>query len=122
MLSGTVQKGKGLGRNLGFPTANLKITETYKLIPANGVYVVKARIAEQRYYGMMNIGTNPTVDGSQQHIEVHFFDYDNDLYGQGLKVELLHRIRSEQKFDSLEDLKNQLVQDRSRALSLIQST
>ena len=122
MLSGTVQKGKGLGRQLGFPTANLNITASYKLIPASGVYVVQAQIADQRRFGMMNIGTNPTVDGSRQHIEVHFFDFEKDLYGQPLKVELLHRIRDERKFDSLEALKMQLGQDQQKAISLIQST
>ncbi|MGB5402542.1 MAG: bifunctional riboflavin kinase/FAD synthetase [Robiginitalea sp.] len=120
MLSGTVQKGIGLGRQLGFPTANLSITASYKLIPAGGVYVVQARFGDQMLFGMMNIGTNPTVDGSKQHIEVHLFDFEKDLYGQTLQVELLYRIRDERKFDSVEALKIQLGQDQQRARSLIQ--
>ena len=120
MLSGIVKKGKGLGRQLGFPTANLDITANYKLIPAGGVYVVQARIGDQLCFGMMNIGTNPTVDGSKQHIEVHLFDFEKDLYGQPLQVELLHRIRDERKFDSVEALKIQLGHDQKRARSLIQ--
>lgn len=122
MLTGTVQKGKGLGRDLGFPTANLNISAPYKLIPSSGVYVIRSLIGGNTHYGMMNIGTNPTVDGSQQHIEVHLFDFDKDLYGQSLQVDLLHRIRDEVKFDSLEALKFQLGQDRKQALALIQAS
>lgn len=118
ILSGHVEKGKGLGRDLGFPTANLNIAADYKLIPAAGVYAVRSRIGGQLYFGMMNIGTNPTVDGSRQHIEVHFFDFNQDLYGKELQVELLHRLRDERKFDSLEALKAQLGQDQRMARSL----
>jgi riboflavin kinase/FMN adenylyltransferase len=73
------------------------------------------------YFGMMNIGTNPTVGGSGQHIEIHFFDYAGDLYGTRLKVSLLRRIRDEQKFDSLEKLSHQLEQDRTHALDIIRN-
>lgn len=119
MLTGTVEGGKKLGRDLGFPTANLRIDADYKLIPASGVYLVSSVIASKPVYGMMNIGTNPTVDGSRRHIEVHFFDYQGNLYGARLQVYLLKRIRDEQKFDSLEALKNQLGRDRNRAEELI---
>ncbi|WP_350292545.1 bifunctional riboflavin kinase/FAD synthetase [uncultured Croceitalea sp.] len=119
MLTGIVQKGKGLGRQLAFPTANIKIKESYKLIPKNGVYVVKSAIEGETYYGMMNIGFNPTVEGKEKSIEVHFFDLNQDLYDKKLKVELLHHLRDEHKFDSLEALKAQLLKDKQTALSLI---
>ena len=111
MLTGTVVKGKGLGKKLEFPTANINIKESYKLIPKNGVYVVKAKIEDAAIFGMMNIGINPTVDGKVQSIEVHFFNFSKDIYGQQLEIEILERLRNEQKFDSLEDLKNQLSKD-----------
>ena len=119
MLSGTVEGGKKLGRDLGFPTANLRIEAAYKLIPASGVYLVRSDLNGKQAYGMMNIGTNPTVDGSRRHIEVHFFDFRGDLYGSPLQVALIKRIRDERKFDSLEALKNQLGKDRLQALELI---
>jgi riboflavin kinase/FMN adenylyltransferase len=122
MLSGTVEKGKRLGRNLGFPTANLKVSADYKLIPSSGVYVVRCQIGGKQYHGMMNIGTNPTVDGTRQHIEIHFFEYQGDLYGASLEVALLGRIRDEQKFDSLEELKIQLEKDKAHALKAIRKT
>jgi len=119
MLTGTVEGGKKLGRDLGFPTANLKIEDDYKLIPASGVYVARSEVGGRQVYGMMNIGTNPTVDGSRRHIEVHFFDYEGDLYGKRLQVHLLSRIRDERKFDSLDTLKKQLGRDRQKAKELI---
>lgn len=111
MLTGKVVKGKGLGKQLNYPTANIRIEEPYKLIPKNGVYVVKTNIKNETVFGMMNIGTNPTVDGKVQSIEVHFFNFNQDIYGKILEVEILERLRDEQKFDSLEDLKNQLSKD-----------
>lgn len=111
MLTGKVVKGKGLGKQLNYPTANIRIEEPYKLIPKNGVYVVKSNIKDAIVFGMMNIGTNPTVDGKVQSIEVHFFNFSQDIYGKILEVEILERLRDEQKFDSLEDLKNQLSKD-----------
>jgi len=119
MLTGIVEGGKKLGRDLGFPTANLRIEADYKLIPASGVYLVRSALKFRQVYGMMNIGTNPTVDGSKRHIEVHFFDYQGDLYGSQLQVDLLGRIRDERKFDSLDALKDQLGKDRLRAQELI---
>lgn len=119
MLSGEIIRGKGLGKELGFPTANLFIKETYKLIPKNGVYVVQSSLKDKIVYGMMNIGTNPTVDGQHQSIEVHFFDYDEDLYHQQIQVNILHWIREEHKFASLEELKAQLKKDKKTARILI---
>ena len=111
MLTGTVVKGKGLGKKLDYPTANIQIEEPYKLIPKNGVYVVKSAIEGKTVFGMMNIGTNPTVDGKSQSIEVHFFDFSKDIYGVQIEIEILERLRDEQKFESLEALKSQLSKD-----------
>lgn len=119
MLTGIVKKGKGLGRELDFPTANLHIPETYKLIPKNGVYVVKSILGEETIYGMMNIGFNPTVDGTSKTIEIHFFDFEEDLYEKRLQVEILDRIRDEHKFKSLADLKKQLAEDKKTSLDII---
>ena len=111
MISGTVIKGKGLGKTLNFPTANISISEAYKLIPKHGVYVVKTRIFNATVFGMMNIGVNPTVNGKLRSIEIHFFDFSKDIYGVYLEVEILKRLREEQKFDSLEALEKQLLKD-----------
>ncbi len=111
MLTGTVVKGKGLGKEFGYPTANLKIAENYKLIPKNGVYIVRSILDEIPYFGMMNIGTNPTVGGKEQTIETYFFMLDEDLYGDKLQIEMLARIRDEKNFDSVEDLKRAMKQD-----------
>ncbi len=119
MLTGIIKKGRGLGKQFGFPTANLHIEEAYKLIPKNGVYVIKGILNGTEHHGMMNIGVNPTVSGGKKSIEVHFFDYDGNLYGQKIQVRLLHRIRDEHKFDSVQELQNQLKKDRQRSLQLI---
>lgn len=103
-LSGTVVHGKRIGRTIGYPTANLDIEEDYKLIPEQGVYVVKSMIDKIVVYGMMNIGTNPTVGGNRQTVETYFFDFDKDLYGQTLEIKLLERIRDEKTFSGIEEL------------------
>jgi riboflavin kinase/FMN adenylyltransferase len=110
-ISGKVIKGKQLGRTIGYPTANLTIIEDFKLIPKNGVYVVKSIQGNEVIYGMMNIGFNPTVGGEKQSIEVHFFDLNTDLYDQSLKILILHRLRSEQRFKNVALLKTQLAKD-----------
>ena len=116
MLTGTVVKGKGLGANLSFPTANIFIEEPYKLIPKQGVYLVQSKIENQLVYGMMNIGKNPTVSqDNKTHIEVHFFNLDANLYTKTLKIELLEHLRSEIKFPNIEALKVQLEKDKALA-------
>ncbi|MGB5667928.1 MAG: bifunctional riboflavin kinase/FAD synthetase, partial [Maribacter sp.] len=119
MLTGLVKKGKGLGRQLNFPTANLTIKESYKLIPKNGVYVVQSIIGNSSVNGMMNIGYNPTVSGKEKSIEIHFFDFDEDLYNQKLQIDILGRIRDEHKFESVEALKNQLLNDKQTSLIML---
>jgi len=119
MLTGTVVRGKGLGRKLDFPTANLHIPEEYKLIPKNGVYVVSSHIDGNKVYGMMNIGYNPTVEGTSKSIEINFFDFDQDLYDKKIQIDIIDRIRDEHKFDSVEALQAQLKKDRVTSLSII---
>ncbi len=121
-LNGTVVKGKQLGRTIGFPTANIHIEEDYKLIPKIGVYVVKATVNQETVFGMMNIGFNPTVNGEKQTIEVHLFNFDKDIYNQNIEVSLLHYIREEQKFGSVDALKTQLGQDKIDSLAFINSS
>lgn len=120
-VTGTVTQGKQLGRTIGYPTANITIAENYKLIPSNGVYIVKSSIDAKVVYGMMNIGVRPTVDGTTQTIEVHFFDFNQDLYTQKITVSLLKRMRSEQKFESIDALKSQLGLDKLNAQNHITS-
>lgn len=118
-ITGTVVKGKGLGRTIDFSTANILIEESYKLIPYDGVYVVMSHIEGKTIHGMMNIGTNPTVGGKTRTIEVHFFNFNKDIYNHKLKIEFLKRLRSEQKFKNLSELKNQLIADKKLALAHI---
>lgn len=118
-LTGIVSKGKQLGRTIGYPTANIKMQESYKLIPSNGVYVGKSSINGKTVYGMMNIGTRPTVDGTTQTIEINLFDFKEDLYNQKITVSLLKRMRDEQKFESIDALKHQLGLDKINAQEYI---
>ena len=118
-LTGTIVRGKQLGRTIDFPTANLQMEENYKLIPRNGVYVVKSTINQKTVFGMMNIGLNPTVAGENLAIEIHFFDFDEELYNQKISVSLLEYLRPEQKFESVVFLKQQLEKDRNTSLAYI---
>ena len=120
-LAGKVEFGKQLGRTIGYPTANINIAESYKLIPKKGVYAVSSIVNSAKIYGMMNIGFNPTVDGKKLTVEINFFDFEGDLYGDFLQIEILQRIRDEQKFESLQNLKNQLNNDEISARHICQS-
>lgn len=115
-LTGTVIQGKQLGRTIGFPTANLKIEEDYKLIPLKGVYIVSSQINNQEVFGMMNIGLNPTVGGENLSVEIHYLDFEADLYNQQISVSILKRIRGEEKFDSITLLKEQIEKDKKESL------
>lgn len=119
MIMGTVVRGKGLGKTIDFPTANLQVEEPYKLTPKDGSYVIKTRYMSQTVWGMMNIGTNPTVDGNSRSIEMHLFNFNRDIYGEEFTIEILDRLRDEQKFDSIELLKNQLEKDKRKSLEII---
>jgi riboflavin kinase/FMN adenylyltransferase len=116
-FSGTVINGEKRGRTIGFPTANLQINDTEKLIPANGVYAVDVKIdgSNIQYKGMMNMGTNPTFDGQVKSIEVNIFDFNEMIYGEKLTVFLKFKIRDEIKFNSVEALVRQLKDDRENA-------
>ncbi|ARV09908.1 riboflavin biosynthesis protein RibF [Winogradskyella sp. PC-19] len=120
-LTGKVVRGHSIGRTIDFPTANIYIEEDYKLIPKDGVYIVKAKIDSIIVYGMMNIGHNPTIKNKPHSIEVHFFDFEKDLYGQQIVIEMLTRLRDEHKFENVEALKKQLKDDRKNALLYIDS-
>ena len=111
MINGKVVNGKQLGGKIGYPTANIHVAESYKLIPKTGVYIVKSTRNNKTIFGMMNIGNRPTVDGNHQTIEVHFFDFNQDLYGEYLTIELIYFLRDEQKFDSIKELVHQLKTD-----------
>lgn len=120
-LTGTITEGKRLGRTIGFPTANLKIDEDYKLIPLNGVYVVKSILNQETHFGIMNIGYNPTVGSNRLSIEIHFLDFNSNLYNQKIAVSILHYIRPEQKFDSIELLKKQIEKDKNSAIAYLKN-
>lgn len=115
MLNGTVERGKGIGKTLEYPTANLKIDEPYKLIPKKGVYLVKAVINGNVIYGLTSIGTNPTVGGTEKTIETYFLDFSEDLYNQQLCLKFITRIREEESFESVAELKEAIRGDEAFA-------
>jgi riboflavin kinase/FMN adenylyltransferase len=120
-LSGTVTKGQSLGRTINFPTANLLIDSQHKIIPPKGVYLVSIFHHQNQYYGMMNIGTRPTLNGDKQTIEVHIFEFDKNIYDSTLTINFIEKIRDEKKFESFDALKKQLIKDKEickRNLSL----
>lgn len=109
-LQGTVVHAKKLGRTIGFPTANIEIDKDI-IMPKNGIYATKIHIEGKTYFGATNIGYNPTVNGSKLSIETNILEFSEDIYGKLIKIEFLERIRDEEKFSSLDELKNQLKQD-----------
>ncbi len=111
-LSGKVVIGEQVGRKIGFPTANIQIDDDVKLIPSDGVYAVKARVNNHTYFGMLNIGVRPTLNGTIKSIEVNLFDFKKDIYGEKLSIEFFELIRKEKKFASLTELQEQLVRDK----------
>jgi riboflavin kinase / FMN adenylyltransferase len=118
-LTGTVVEGDKLGRTIGYPTANLQVEEPFKLIPANGVYAVRVQEEGKSYGGMLNIGFRPTLGGTSLSIEAHLFHFSGDLYGKLLEVAFVARLRDEQKFNGLEELKAQLARDKQAALAVL---
>jgi riboflavin kinase/FMN adenylyltransferase len=119
LLNGIVTHGDQRGKPIGFPTANLKPEHENKVIPKNGVYAVRVRIDGTWYGGMMNIGIRPTFEGQERTLEVHVFEFDEDIYGQTIQVRFVDRIREEMKFEGIEDLKKQLLQDKKETLNLL---
>jgi riboflavin kinase/FMN adenylyltransferase len=118
-LTGIIIHGDKLGSKLGFPTANIQVEETYKLIPADGVYAVYVTLEGVTYQGMLNIGNRPTVDGHEKRIEVNIFDFDEKIYGKTVTISFVHRIRDEKKFKNIESLSQQLSADRLKAIQLL---
>ena len=118
-LTGTVVHGMKLGRSIGYPTANIMVDDKYKLIPKDGVYAVYSLINQQKVYGMMSIGKNPTIEGKGSSIEVHFFDFNSDIYDQQITIYFIKYLREEQKFDSIELLKQQIANDETAARKAI---
>lgn len=122
-LSGTVVKGEQIGRTLGYPTANIRVQDNYKIIPAKGVYAVRVNFPDRDQKapvdGMCNIGIRPTFGGKFPSIEVHLFDFSEDLYGRQVEILFLKGLRSEMKFDGPEALKKQLAQDEAMARSFL---
>ena len=119
MITGTVVKGKGIGKTWHYPTANLQASQEYKLIPKNGVYVTKALIKGEKKYGITSIGTNPTVGGKKRTIETFFLDTEANLYGEGLQLEFLKFIRNEATFETVEKLKDAIKEDETFARKYI---
>lgn len=115
-LFGKVVQGNQLGRKIGYNTANIVLDYSNKIIPKLGVYIVQTRINEKEYFGMMNIGYRPTVDGKTQTIEVHLFNFNQDLYFVKLEIKVLHWLREELKFEDIEALKNQLDLDKKNSM------
>lgn len=119
-LNGTVVHGDKRGKEIGFPTANIKPDHTKKIIPKDGVYAVKVRINEGWYDGMMNIGTRPTFDGKIQTLEVNLFNFDDEVYGKQVQVRFFSRIRDEKKFSGKDELTEQLKKDKQQAKRLLE--
>lgn len=126
-LTGKVIKGDQIGRTIGYPTANLYIEESYKLIPADGIYAVNVEYrpeeetTAQHLSGMAYIGNRPTIDGMTRNIEVNIFNFDREIYGQNLKVEFLHFIRGDMKFNGLEELQRQITKDKAVVMALAEN-
>jgi len=118
-IHGKVIEGDKIGRTMDFPTANIEVTFKHKLIPAEGIYAVKVIIDEVYYKGMLNIGYRPTFGGTQKRVEVNIFDFYQDIYGNELRIEFYHKIRSEIKFENLGSLKSQLHHDKQEVLKIL---
>ena len=121
-FSGEVVRGNGIGKTIGTPTANIKLNSNEKIIPLDGVYAVVCQIKDTNYKGIMNIGFKPTVDeGQKRTVEIHLFDYEKDIYGQDLRTKVIERIRDEVKFNSLKELKSQILKDNEKAKIILES-
>ncbi|TSD62140.1 bifunctional riboflavin kinase/FAD synthetase [Inquilinus sp. KBS0705] len=118
-ITGKVIRGDQLGRQLGYPTANLMLEERYKLIPADGIFAVKVKVEGKEYAGMAYIGHRPTVNGMTRNIEVNIFDFSGDIYNKQLRMEFLHFVRGDIKFSSLEELTLQLGKDKEDVQALL---
>ena len=118
-IEGTVVHGDKRGRELSYPTANIDLQNQHKIVPKQGVYLVKSKFNDRVVYGMMNIGTKPTFDKTMPSIEVHFMDWNGDLYGQEIQLELLKWVREERKFKTVKELQTQIQMDEQNCRSSI---
>ena len=118
-ITASVIKGNNIGSSIGFPTANLDVSNRWKIVPKNGVYFVSVLVQNRKYFGMLNLGSRPTIADSTFVIEVHLFDFNKQIYNETLKVNFLKRIRSEKKFLDLSKLQLQLKTDEIECRSLI---
>ena len=121
-IDGNIVEGKSRGKKIGFPTANIKVEENYKIIPKNGVYFVSCRIRNVQKFGMMNIGFNPTFGNKKLTIEVNIFDFEQDVYGENVRIEFIKFIRNEIKFQNIDELIKQIKIDRETCKSYMNST
>jgi riboflavin kinase / FMN adenylyltransferase len=121
-LKGKVVRGNQLGKLIGFPTANIQLPDPYKLIPANGVYASYVKWNDNIFKGMSNIGTRPTIDANRLTIEVNIFDFDEEIYTETITLYFVHRTRDEKKFGGLEQLKEQLFNDREEVIHLLEKS
>jgi len=120
-LKGHVTGGHRIGQKIGFPTANMEVTDAYKLIPRDGVYAIRTELNGKRYNGMLNIGYRPTIDshGHKKSIEAHLFDFDQNIYDHHLMIHFIGRIRDEKKFANVDELVGQLRKDKSQAQKIL---
>jgi riboflavin kinase / FMN adenylyltransferase len=118
-ISGKVIRGDQIGRQIGYPTANILVGESYKLIPADGIFAVTVNVGDNTYKGMAYIGHRPTINGMSRNIEVNIFDFDKDIYDQNIRLNFHHFVRSDIKFNSLDELKVQLAKDREDVLKML---
>ncbi len=121
-FSGHVSRGRSIGKEIGFPTANIDGFGDHKLVPGSGVYAVEVIHEGIRYQGMMNIGHRPTFEDEGLKVEVHIFEFQKDIYGEKLKIEVIDHLREEQKFNDLGELKSQLEIDRNQAIKILNSS
>jgi riboflavin kinase/FMN adenylyltransferase len=121
-ITGRIVRGDQIGRQLGYPTANIVIPETYKLIPSDGIFAAKVKIEGVKYGGMAYIGTRPTINGTRRNIEVNIFDFDKEIYNQQVSMEFHNFVRGDMKFDSLDELKAQIAMDKVEVEKLLASS
>jgi riboflavin kinase/FMN adenylyltransferase len=118
-ITGKVIRGDQIGRQIGYPTANIHVEERYKLIPADGIFAVKVQQGGAEYKGMAYIGSRPTINGMTRNIEVNLFDFDKEIYGETIRMEFLHYIRGDAKFNGLDELKAQIARDKMDVLKFL---
>lgn len=118
-IQGKVIKGKGLGKGLGYPTANIQIDDKHKLIPADGIYAATVQYNEKIFGGMMSIGFNPTIGGDKKSIEINIFDFEREIYNENIRIFFKQKIRDEKKFENMEVLKKAIDGDKEKTLKIL---